>query len=104
MSGLKIPFLPPHVYSISAAAFWNLNQDRVDQAIIISGESGSGKTETTKIVLQYLSDVAGSETGVEQQIMSSNPILEAFGNAKTLRNNNSSRLANGWKSSSTILV
>lgn len=86
--------LDPHVYSIAAEAYVNLYDDAIkqkSQAIIISGESGAGKTEATKTVLQYLSEVAGSTDGVEQLILQTNAILEQFGNAKTLRNNNSSR-------------
>lgn len=83
--------LPPHVFTIAADAYKGLLDERKAQAVIISGESGSGKTEATKMILQFLSDVAQSETGVEQEILMSNPVLEAFGNAKTVRNNNSSR-------------
>ena len=61
--------LEPHVFAIGAEAYECLNSDNVDQAVIISGESGAGKTEATKSVLQYLSDVAGSDSGVEQQIL-----------------------------------
>uniref|UniRef100_A0A7S0H256 Uncharacterized protein n=1 Tax=Amorphochlora amoebiformis TaxID=1561963 RepID=A0A7S0H256_9EUKA len=83
--------LPPHVFTVAAEAFFGLINDRIDQSVVISGESGSGKTETTKLILQFLSEVADSHTGVEQDLLQSNPLLEAFGNAKTVRNNNSSR-------------
>ena len=95
---------PPHVFQVAAAAYHQLMTAHEDQAIIISGESGAGKTEATKTVLSYLSEVtarrAGGAAGAEdesaacatqQQILLSNPILESFGNSKTLRNNNSSR-------------
>jgi myosin heavy subunit len=88
--------LPPHVYATAAVAYWNLVNEHIDQALIISGESGSGKTENTKFALQLFSEISSSggaaaTVGVEEAVMLSNPVLEGFGNAKTVRNDNSSR-------------
>ncbi|KAK9000828.1 hypothetical protein V6N11_081312 [Hibiscus sabdariffa] len=80
----------PHVYAIADTAIREMTRDEVNQSIIISGESGAGKTETAKIAMQYLA-VLGGGSGIECEILKTNPILEAFGNAKTLRNDNSSR-------------
>jgi len=83
--------LPPHVFEIADQAFNYLREHELGQSIVISGESGAGKTECTKQCLQYIAEIAGSSANnVEQRILLSNPILEAFGNAKTVRNNNSS--------------
>jgi len=85
--------LAPHAYAISNNAFSSMMGKGLNQSIVISGESGAGKTETTKICMRYLSEVGGSQ-GVsrkEDQVMQSSYILEGFGNAKTLRNDNSSR-------------
>lgn len=82
------------MYKISADALTGVLDFGQNQSIIISGESGAGKTEATKQCLAYLAACApasGPAAGVEQKILMSNPILEAFGNAKTIRNDNSSR-------------
>lgn len=82
--------MPPHVFNIAHDAFKGLDFG-VNHSIIISGESGAGKTEATKRCLAYIAAIAGSVGGVEKKVLQANPILEAFGNAKTVRNDNSSR-------------
>ncbi|XP_020570932.1 myosin-2-like isoform X2 [Phalaenopsis equestris] len=80
----------PHVYAVADAAFSGLMRDGLNQAVVISGESGAGKTETAKITMQYLASLGG-DSGIERKILHANLILEAFGNAKTSKNDNSSR-------------
>ncbi|XP_042060581.1 myosin-2-like isoform X2 [Salvia splendens] len=81
----------PHVYAIADAAYNAMRADEVNQSIVISGESGAGKTETAKIAMQYLAALGGGNGGIESKVVQTSCILEAFGNAKTTRNNNSSR-------------
>jgi len=84
----------PHIYGLSNNVYQKLLRYRRNQCVIISGESGAGKTEASKHLMQYLAAVSKSSTEVDRvknQLLESNPILEAFGNAKTLRNDNSSR-------------
>ncbi|XP_061761698.1 myosin heavy chain, fast skeletal muscle-like [Nerophis ophidion] len=102
--GKKRMEAPPHIFSVSDNAYQNMLTDRENQSVLITGESGAGKTVNTKRVIQYFATIAvagGSEKKepapgkiqgtLEDQIISANPLLEAFGNAKTLRNDNSSR-------------
>ncbi|THG22940.1 hypothetical protein TEA_019557 [Camellia sinensis var. sinensis] len=83
----------PHVFAIADTAYNEMMRDEVNQSIIISGESGAGKTETAKIAMQYLAALGGGSGGVESEILQTSCILEAFGNAKTSRNDNSSRFS-----------
>ncbi|CAN6199442.1 unnamed protein product [Urochloa humidicola] len=80
----------PHVYAVADLAFNEMLRDGINQSIIISGESGAGKTETAKIAMQYLATLGGA-SGMESEVLQTNVILEALGNAKTSRNHNSSR-------------
>jgi myosin-6 len=91
--GKSLGTMPPHVFAIADKAFRDMKVLKSSQSIIVSGESGAGKTESTKYILKYLCDNFGISAGgaLEQKILNANPILEAFGNAKTTRNNNSSR-------------
>lgn len=90
--------LPPHIYEISSLCYKGLALDRKNQSILVSGESGAGKTETVKICMNHIATVQQDPNNkldgmspVVQRILDSNPLLEAFGNAKTRRNDNSSR-------------
>ncbi|CAI5731517.1 unnamed protein product [Hyaloperonospora brassicae] len=117
-------FLAPHVYSVADQAFRTMlvpqsSDKKTDQTILVSGESGAGKTETTKLIMNYLAYVSTKrtrrserpancdQTTIHDRVLESNPILEAFGNARTTRNNNSSRFGKfiklGFTSSGEML-
>ncbi|XP_070850915.1 myosin heavy chain, muscle isoform X19 [Drosophila suzukii] len=92
--------VPPHIFAISDGAYVDMLTNHVNQSMLITGESGAGKTENTKKVIAYFATVgaskkteeaAKSKGSLEDQVVQTNPVLEAFGNAKTVRNDNSSR-------------
>jgi myosin-1 len=87
--------MPPHVFAVAESAYYNMNAYKENQCVIISGESGAGKTEAAKRLMQYIASVSGGGNSSIQEtkdmVLATNPLLESFGNAKTLRNNNSSR-------------
>lgn len=87
--------MPPHVFAVAEAAYYNMKAYKENQCVIISGESGAGKTEAAKRIMQYIANVSGGSNSsiqeIKDMVLATNPLLESFGNAKTLRNNNSSR-------------
>ncbi|KAI8458623.1 myosin I [Phakopsora pachyrhizi] len=99
--------MPPHVYAVAETMYYNMMAYSTNQCVIISGESGAGKTEAAKKIMEYIAAVAGEDetssktnrrsvggksiTGIKDMVLATNPLLESFGCAKTLRNNNSSR-------------
>ncbi|SGZ40506.1 probable Myosin-5 [Hanseniaspora guilliermondii] len=87
---------PPHVFAIAESMYYNLKAYNENQSVIISGESGAGKTEAAKRIMQYIASVSGANENenigkIKDMVLATNPLLESFGCAKTLRNNNSSR-------------
>ncbi|ORY26132.1 P-loop containing nucleoside triphosphate hydrolase protein [Naematelia encephala] len=90
--------MPPHVFAIAETAYYKMTTEKENQCVIISGESGAGKTEAAKRIMQYIAAVSGGDSGggggiegVKEMVLATNPLLESFGCAKTLRNDNSSR-------------
>ncbi|KAJ8311363.1 hypothetical protein KUTeg_010718 [Tegillarca granosa] len=92
-SGQDMGAMDPHIFAVAEEAFKKMSRFEENQSIIVSGESGAGKTVSAKYAMRYFAMVGGSqaETQVEQKVLASNPIMEAIGNAKTTRNDNSSR-------------
>ncbi|XP_031755045.1 unconventional myosin-Va isoform X6 [Xenopus tropicalis] len=92
-SGQNMGDMDPHIFAVAEEAYKQMARDERNQSIIVSGESGAGKTVSAKYAMRYFATVSGSasETNVEERVLASNPIMESIGNAKTTRNDNSSR-------------
>ncbi|XP_040192798.1 unconventional myosin-Vb isoform X2 [Rana temporaria] len=92
-SGQNMGDMDPHIFAVAEEAYKQMARDEKNQSIIVSGESGAGKTVSAKYAMRYFATVGGSasETNVEDKVLASSPIMEAIGNAKTTRNDNSSR-------------
>ncbi|KAG7281019.1 hypothetical protein CRUP_016651 [Coryphaenoides rupestris] len=92
-SGQDMGDMDPHIFAVAEEAYKNMARDERNQSIIVSGESGAGKTVSAKYVMRYIATVSRSlaQANVEEKVLASNPIMEAIGNAKTTRNDNSSR-------------
>uniref|UniRef100_A0A672UDJ2 Unconventional myosin-Vb n=1 Tax=Strigops habroptila TaxID=2489341 RepID=A0A672UDJ2_STRHB len=92
-SGQNMGDMDPHIFAVAEEAFKQMARDEKNQSIIVSGESGAGKTVSAKYAMRFFATVGGSasETNIEAKVLASSPIMEAIGNAKTTRNDNSSR-------------
>uniref|UniRef100_A0A1A8NPF6 Myosin VAa n=1 Tax=Nothobranchius rachovii TaxID=451742 RepID=A0A1A8NPF6_9TELE len=92
-SGQNMGDMDPHIFAVAEEAYKQMARDERNQSIIVSGESGAGKTVSAKYAMRYFATVSGSasDANIEEKVLASNPIMEAIGNAKTTRNDNSSR-------------
>ncbi|ELR63004.1 Myosin-Vb, partial [Bos mutus] len=92
-SGQNMGDMDPHIFAVAEEAYKQMARDEKNQSIIVSGESGAGKTVSAKYAMRYFTTVSGSasDTNIEEKVLASSPIMEAIGNAKTTRNDNSSR-------------
>lgn len=92
-SGQNMGDMDPHIFAVAEEAYKQMARDEKNQSIIVSGESGAGKTVSAKYAMRYFATVGGSasDTNIEEKVLASSPIMEAIGNAKTTRNDNSSR-------------
>ena len=95
--GMRRTECPPHIFGVAEGSYQGMQNQGKNQSILITGESGAGKTENTKKVISYFASIGATtkkkegEPGLEDKIVQTNPVLEAWGNAKTVRNDNSSR-------------
>ena len=92
--GLRRNECPPHIFGVAETSYQGMMNNSKNQSILVTGESGAGKTENTKKVISYFASIGASgkkkegEPGLEDKIVQTNPVLEAWGNAKTVRNDN----------------